>query len=373
MWWLYGGCSFGRSGVRNRVWNEHENENFRRRNPCYHYRLVEEGAQMNFVCAALFDVAAPPAEVLLTESGIVNIIGSLPNDFHLRHRDPRLPVVSPLRAVNRQEPLLTNDMSALQRAMSLEKRQALLRKGLDGGIFLVTQKSTKNSGHDWTFKLSGIQINIPRQIARDLELKAHTPVDIKFILNDTVPNANRWADAAIEYDDGYKLCIEISREIRGTMVTRFLTKAHTSAVAQANALYDWLMGEIHDIDTMTPGDWGWDRYPFCGPFRDVVSKETWAEVFADPIRRKLRHEHGEARTVTWQFLNDGEAEVEEVLDDDLLEIPDLPGLQAADNAFAARDAAQEVWDRLLSEDDGARHRWGGENVRIRYPGSQWRL
>ncbi|PNS17972.1 hypothetical protein CAC42_3931 [Sphaceloma murrayae] len=368
-WWLYVGSAYGNRGLRNRVYNQHDNKTFRAANFCYHYRLVEEGAQMNFLRTFLFIDPVPPAAVLVTESGVVNILGSLHNDFHLRHRDPRLPQISRLHTVNRDDPVITNDMFSMQRAMALEARKVLMRKGLDGGIFDVHRRNSTVGKHDWRLKISGLEIYVSMGVVEALDLGQCTPVDLKFTLSEARPNPLKWADLAIEYDDGYKLCIEISRMVNGVRMSGYLTKAHPSAVAQANALHDWLLGELSDVDSMTPEDWGWDRYPFFGPLKDRVSKQTWATVFKNPRRRQYLYEHETPEQVEWIYLTPGELDEEDLASGDLVRLR----YERRDQSRAGPLTPDQMFDYLLSLDAGAQRRWGGETVRIANPAAPWTL
>lgn len=227
-------------------------------------------AHFSLLCE--FELRVNFAIVILAEAVFCLIFGAVQTPEYRALRDRRLPPVRRVNALNITDPLTTNNNSAYRHDTIEYLRNALFDKVLEGGLFPVSI-SAMEYGMQCRFYVSSLAMDIPTHVARELLLHevANPQVFVTFeITHDS--HEQPYALKSIPQDDASKLGIKIGTEYGDSAF--YLQKNAASAVADANALFDFLQGKLVNITTMTPMQWGWDRYPFCGPFRQSVSRTT---------------------------------------------------------------------------------------------------
>lgn len=268
---IYGGSSFGDKGLGHRVINEHLDPEFRIAHPSRHYLMMEHtDITPNFLAVCVFIQPTHFAIVILAESVYCLIFGCLQTPDYLAIRDSRLPKVEKASALNIADPFTTEDMSASRHAINEARRNELYQKTLEGGLFPVYKDPRKQS---FQVNISSLELDIPVHIAHGLLLHVVAKPQVKVTFEVTLePHPNAFAKKSIPLDDASRVAIKLCTLYSDSAF--YLEKDKPSAIADANALFDFLTGKLDNISTRTPQQWGWDRYPFCGPYRQTVSRTT---------------------------------------------------------------------------------------------------
>lgn len=283
---LYTGSSYGKKGVQNRVRNNHQNPNYRARNPKALYAAMEErNTTTDFCLLMAFDTKAHTGWVLLCEAIWANMTGSYQTSQTLDLRAPSLAAVMPYHALNRSDPV--GFPKGFGDVASQEtKLVRMFKKAQMKSPYRVWQKIKTKMGIKWDRYLvhvGHLQFTVPINLARNWRLDKEPYVDIEFQVS-VLQHPYQFATSAISSDAASRLGMLLSHKVDGEVQFSWLQKDEVSFIAVGNSLVDWLTGKI--LNPVTH-QWPADRYPFIGPQRGSLKLSSWDAMFADRTERSL--------------------------------------------------------------------------------------
>lgn len=220
---LYIGSAYGKFGMGYRLYKNHFNAVYRKREPGkYLYRCMEHpNADSRPVCLVRFREQVEPAVVLFAEATMVSIFGTFPRRDYQEFQDPRLPAIDWDAGVNQSDPLMTGDNRELWKDSVMSKRRKKLDNARAGGPVRVAY--TKPPKEAWMLRIfEQLQLLIPKATAIAWNLRGDSQVNVSYdIATDRHPNA--FAIDAPDIIDGRVLGIKVSKEIDGEEKEIWLT------------------------------------------------------------------------------------------------------------------------------------------------------
>ncbi|KAL8644088.1 MAG: hypothetical protein Q9226_007941, partial [Calogaya cf. arnoldii] len=157
---IYIGSSFGKDGLYNRIYKNHQNPSYRLKEPkkYLYLAMAKPGVTAHYLCLAIFQQREQKIVPLLLEAVLCSLFGSYDIPLYREIRSASLPVVDWKEGANRSDPLSYFSHTAKP------KRDRLLKNALAGGAMPVIH-TTSNSEY-FRIGLCRIEITIPVIVGR---------------------------------------------------------------------------------------------------------------------------------------------------------------------------------------------------------------
>lgn len=298
---MYIGSAYGRNGLKQRIFKNHQRESYRKREPEKNlYQLMAEpGVTAHYVCLAKFEDRHRSYMALLLEAIMTCLFGTLNKPVYRSIRCSELPEVDWTKAANKSDPL--NFFASPSSAQVMRERT--LRNAQAGGPMFVSCTNPRSTwlrvrDKAYRLKLFKLDFTIPMHIVTSWRLQDSPWVYLDFEISEG-RHENAFTKYSSSADDGRRLGLKVSKIIGSDIRSFWLHRDSPAAAFVANSLFDWIQGRIVDADTHV---WPRDRIPFLGPdsvtrnrhlHTSVQEERNRVEEFMERERTRLKREREE--------------------------------------------------------------------------------
>lgn len=208
--------------------------------------MNEVGTTVSFIRLATYQQRVSPGQILLTETVCCILFGSFDTLEYREISPSSLPPVNWAGGLSRSDPLRIPGMSnQVGIDVTTYRRLKWLQNCVDFGLTRVIPYTKSYGSTSWRFSCFKERLTIPVEVVTEWGLNDGKPFEVNVrweVANDTHQHA--FAAMAEESDDGRRVGIQVSKNIRNHWVHHWIVRNIPSAVPLANTLHDFLTGKI---------------------------------------------------------------------------------------------------------------------------------